>query len=119
MKLTAQAIKRLLAAPIEVRLWNGCYNTATAKVTFARHAYELIVEVTHPLLAWQCGDHSKVSLVFWQSSNGRQIEMPAELQSKIKEMQAVATMKDSEAQAISNSNQDIYRETCREMGFTA
>ena len=104
--LTTEAIKRLVSAPVEVKLWNGCYNTASVKATFARYSYELTVQVTHPLLAWQCGDKNEASLFFWQSCNGRQIEIPAELRHN-----------DSEAQAISDSNKSMYRDSCLAMGF--
>jgi hypothetical protein len=115
-KLTKEAIERLVAAPVEVKLWNGCYNTATVKANFARHVYELAVEVTHPLLTWQCGDKSDVSLTFWQSCNGSRMSIPEELQNKIAEMRVAATMQDSEAQAISDSNREAQRETWRAMG---
>ena len=115
--LTTEAIKRLVSAPVEVKLWNGCYNTASVKATFARYSYELTVQVTHPLLAWQCGDKNEASLFFWQSCNGRQIEIPAELRHKIGEMRVAATMNESEAQAISDSNKSMYRDSCLAMGF--
>lgn len=64
MKLTKQAIKRLNEAPIDVALWNGCFNIVTAKALYSGgKSFELRVEVTHPELEWQCLKHGSVFLV--------------------------------------------------------
>lgn len=116
-RLTAEAIKRLQDAPVAVRPVNGCFQVATSRVEFARHAFELKVEVTHPLLTWQCGDKKGVSLVAWKSSCGVNIEVPAELSDKLNAMKAAATMSDGEARRVDVANRESIIHTMEELGI--
>ncbi|ART57084.1 hypothetical protein CBP36_19450 (plasmid) [Acidovorax carolinensis] len=115
--ITTEAIKRLQDAPVAVRLFNGCFQVATSRVEFARHAFELTVEVTHPFLHWQCGDKKGVSLVAWKSSRGVNIEVPAELSDKLNAMKAVAMMSDGEARRLDVANRASMIHTMEELGI--
>jgi hypothetical protein len=116
--LTPQAINRLIEAPIKVSLWNGCFNRAMATAEFAKHRFELAVEVTHPLLHWQCGDKNETSLVKWKSHEGMPVEIPESLNAKIALMVAAATMTKEEAEKLSARNKASYANSMDEMGFT-
>lgn len=117
MEFTKQALKRLNEAPINIRLMNGCFNRAEAVAEFSRHRFELIVDVTHPDLHWQCGDRSEVKLYLMKGNCGHQIDMPDSLQEKVAEMQKAATMSDSEAREISIKNAELFMNSLSEMGF--
>lgn len=117
MRFTKEAINRLNEAPISIRLMNGCFNRAEAVAEFSRHRYELIVDVTHPVLHWQCGDRSEVRLYLMKGNCGHQIDMPASLQVKVAEMHRAATMSDSEAREISMRNAELLMNSLAEMGF--
>lgn len=117
MEFTKQALKRLNEAPINIRLMNGCFNRAEAVAEFSRHRFELIVDVTHPALHWQCGDRSEVKLYLMKGNCGHQIDMPDSLQEKVAEMQKAATMSDSEAREISIKNAELFMNSLSEMGF--
>lgn len=117
MKFTKEALKRLNDAPINIRLMNGCFNRAEAVAEFARHRFELIVDVTHPVLHWQCGDRNGVRLYLMKGNCGHRIDMPDSLQEKVSEMQKAATMSDSEAREISTRNAELFINSLAEMGF--
>ena len=117
MRFTKEALKRLNEAPISIRLMNGCFNRAEAVAEFSRHRFELIVDVTHPVLHWQCGDRSEVKLYLMKGNCGHPIEMPDSLHAKVVEMQKAATMSDSEAREISTRNADHLLNSLSEMGF--
>ncbi len=115
--ITKQAINRLKAAPIEVRLWNGCFNKAKVITNYSNNkSYELTVEVTHPLLEWQCGVHNEVVLTLWKGCTGHRCEIPEELNSLIEEMKSCATMQDDEALAISARNEQGFMVSMKELG---
>ena len=64
IELTKNTIKKFYNTPIEVNLWNGCFNKAEVNIKDNHKAYRLEVYVTHPLLAWQGGDRKEVKLIF-------------------------------------------------------
>lgn len=105
MELSKEAIRRLLAAEIEVSIMGGCYQRATARALFYHHTIELTVEVTHPLLVWQCGNRDAVLLVK-REKNGRCVEIPLDkaLQEKVRKMREAATMSDEHARDLSERN---------------
>lgn len=116
--LTKQAINKLKSRPIEVRLWNSCFNKATVIAKYSGNkAYELTVEVTHPALEWQCGNHNEVSLIYWKNNNGYPCEIPEELQPLIEEMKIKATMQDDFALDLSNKNKYAFTESMKELGI--
>jgi len=116
--LTKQAIKRLNSSPIEVRLWNGCFNKATAIAKYSGNKYyELTVDVTHPELQWQCGNHNEVKLLLWINNNGYPCEIPEELHILVEKMKESATMQDAEARAISTENKQLFTQSMRELGI--
>lgn len=117
MRFTKEALNRLNEAPISIRLMNGCFNRAESVAEFSRHRFELIVDVTHPALHWQCGDRREVKLYLMKGNCGHRIEMPGSLQAKITEMQKLATMSDSEAREISTRNAELFINSLAEMGF--
>ena len=117
MEFTKQALKRLNEAQISIRLMNGCFNRAEAVAEFSRHRFELIVDVTHPALHWQCGDRHEVNLYLMKGNCGQRIGMPDSLQEKVAEMQKAATMSDSEAREISLRNAELFMSSLSEMGF--
>lgn len=117
MRFTKEALNRLNEAPISIRLMNGCFNRAEAVAEFSRHRFELIVDVTHPALHWQCGDRSEVKLYLMKGNCGHRIDMPDSLQEKVAEMQKAATMSDSEAREISMRNAELFINSLTEMGF--
>lgn len=117
MKPTKQVINKFKTQPIEVRLWNGCFNRATVEVKQSRYNYILSVEVTHPHLVWQCGDKNSVELVYWKSCTGTHIEIPPELHDLIAEMKVRATMQDDEAARISAENRASFNQAMQDMGF--
>jgi len=115
--LTAEAVKRLNQALIEVKLWNGCFNIASAVAEFARYKLELLVEKTHPSLAWQCGDKHDVVLVYWKGCSGKHIAIPDELQPLVERMQIAATMKDVDAARRLRQNGKAFISDMKEMGL--
>ena len=117
MEFTRQALKRLNEAPISIRLMNGCFNRAEAVAEFSRHRFELIVDVTHPALHWQCVDRHDVKLYLMKGNCGHRIDMPDSLRAKVAEMQKAATMIDSEAREISLRNTELFMNSLAEMGF--
>ncbi|MDR7940105.1 hypothetical protein RIU82_09140 [Enterobacter soli] len=117
MEFTKQALKRLNEAPISIRLMNGCFNRAESVAEFSRHRFELIVDVTHSTLHWQCGDRNEVNLYLMKGDCGHRISMPDSLQAKVAEMQKAATMSDSEAREISMRNAELFMNGLSDMGF--
>lgn len=116
-ELTNAVIVRLNAAKIEVKLWNGCFNIASAVAEVSRHKFELSVEVTHPLLKWQCGDKAEVSLVRWKGSNGQFLAIPDELLPLIGRMRLAATMTEAAAAKLSEENKLIAQATYASLGM--
>ena len=104
MKLTKQALTRLQEAPVKVRLWNGCFNTASVVAEFSRYSVELRVETTNPLLEWQCGNRNEVALIYWKGNDGQRMEVPAELSVLVDKLRAAGTMSDEEAAKLSRRN---------------
>jgi hypothetical protein len=119
MKVTKQALARLTASPVEVRLYNGCFNVATVKATFSRYSLELRVQVTHPALQWQCGNKNAVELVYWESCEGYHLPLPQELLPLVEKLQEVATMTEEEARKLSNVNAHAFGQTMTALGLTA
>lgn len=117
-KLTKQGIGRLSDAPAVAKLMNGCYNVVTAKAVFSRYTLELKVEVTHPALVWQSGDRNKASLTYWEGYRGYPVDIPEELEEKIKVMRILGTMGDNEAAALSKENAECFLKLCDDLGFT-
>lgn len=115
--LTKEAINRLQAAPVEVRLWNGCFNIARVKADFARHSFELAVEVTHPLLQWPCGNKSNVTLMLRKANSGHPLDIPEGLLAKISEMKTAATMADIDAAKIDRKFRASVAHTMCELGM--
>lgn len=105
MELSKEAIRRLLAADIEVSIMGGCYQRATVRAVFYHHTFELTVDVTHPLLVWQCGNHDGVHLIKHEK-NGRSVEVTVvkALQDKVAQMQQAAIMSDDIARDLSERN---------------
>lgn len=116
--LTKQAINKLKSSPIEVRLWNGCFNKATAIAKYSGNkSYELTVEVTHPYLQWQCGDKNEVKITLWKGYTGTHCEIPEELEPLIEDMKTKATMQDDFALDLSNKNKYAFTEAMKELGI--
>ena len=117
MKLTKHGIKKLLESEIDVALCNGCLNVAKTKTTFSKYSLELRVEVTHPLLQWQCGDKNETQLLYWKGYNGYPLEIPDELQGLVEKMKIRATMSDEEAFSKSQQNKLEFIEAMKELGI--
>ena len=119
MKLTKQAVKRFYNSPIEVKLWNGCYNRAVVVSKFSRHRYELKVCVTHPSLQWQCGNVDEVSIVHYENATGGTVysEIPAELAELVEQLKVAATMTDEEANALSKENSQVFLKAAYDLGM--
>ena len=100
IKLTKQAIGRLLDNPIEVRTTNGNFKRAEVRASFSRYTVELRVNKSHPLLEWVSGYRNEVELTYWKSHEGFQMEIPKELEPLVDSMKQFATMSDEEAQQI-------------------
>ena len=103
-KLTKQALKRLQEAPVEVKLYNGCFNVASVKAEFSRYRVELRVEVTNPVLAWQCGNKNEVQLIYWKSCTGEHLQVPPELKGLVDNLKVAGTMSDEQARTLSMEN---------------
>lgn len=116
-KLTKQALKRLQEAPVEVRLWNGCFNTASVKAEFSRYSVELRVQVTHSALEWQCGNKNAVELIYWKGCTGEHLEIPTELGNLVEELRFAGTMSDEQAQSLSRNNALVFVEAATALGF--
>jgi hypothetical protein len=119
MKVTKQVLARLTASLVEVRLYNGCFNVATAKAEFSRYTLELRVQVTHSALQWQCGNKNAVELVYWKGCEGYQLPLPQELLPLVEKLQEAATMTEEEAQKLSNENANAFRQTMTALGLAA
>lgn len=117
--LTKQGLNRLLGSMASVKLMNGCYNVVTARAEFSKYSLELKVEVTHPLLEWQCGKKNSVTLVYWKGYSGHPIDLPGELAEKIKVMEILGRMGDEEAAALSKENAACFMKVCEELGISA
>lgn len=116
-KVSRQAVNRLLTSPVKIRLYNGCFNKATAQVEFSRYTLELRVEVTHPALQWQCGNKNAVELVYWKGCEGFQLPIPEELFSLVEKLREAATMTSEEAGRLSAENQKAFSQACAQLGF--
>lgn len=112
MSMNSRTIKNLYAQPIKVALWNGCFNKAVVRY----NQYELTVEVTHPLLVWQCGDHKDIILIKWKSSSGQLVEIPDSLNALVESMKVAATMTDEEAQNLSTKSAESFYSAMIELG---
>jgi hypothetical protein len=119
MKVTKQALARLTASPVEVRLYNRCFNKATAKAVFSRYTLELRVEVTNPALEWQCGNKNAVELVYWKGCEGFRLPLPEELLPLVARLQEAATMTSEEARKLSNENASAFAQTMTALGMGA
>lgn len=117
MTISKTTIEKIKDAEVSVSLWNRCFNRAVVRVELSKSVYELIAEVTHPFLEWQCGKKDKIELIRWKGYRGNPIEIPIELSSKIQEMILKATMKDDYAQQLSNENLKAFKEDFKEMGL--
>lgn len=113
MAMNSRTIKNLYAQPIKVTLWNGCFNKAVVQY----NQYELTVEVTHPVLVWQCGDKKDIALIKWQGCNGQFVDIPEALNDLVESMKVAATMTDEEAQKISDSNKASFYQSMVELGI--
>ena len=116
-KLTRQGLSRLLNSQANVKLVNGCYNVVTAKAELSKYSLELRVEVTHPLLEWQCGRKDGVSLTYWRGCSGHGIDIPCELGEKIKVMGALGKMGDDRAASLSKENASCFLKLCENLGL--
>ena len=116
IELTKNTIKKFYNTPIEVNLWNEYFNKAEVNIKNNRKTYRLEVYVTHPLLAWQCGDREEVNLIFngYFYSGGC---IPGELNDLIQKMKEAATMTDAEARALSEKNKKIFYKAMLELGI--
>ena len=111
-------MSKLIEAPVQVKLWNGCFNVATCKVELSNATYELKVKVTHPHLQWQCGDKNSVELCKWVGCNGHFLEIPEGLNDKVAQMKNMATMSDEEAKEISRMNKIDFLNSMKELGIS-
>ena len=103
-QLTKQAITRLNTAPVAVQVVNGCFNIVTVIAAFSRYRVELRVEVTHPALAWQCGDRNFVELIYWKGCDGEWLELPSELEVLVERLKVAGAMSDEQARNLSGEN---------------
>jgi hypothetical protein len=117
MKLTKQALARLQKAPVEVRLWNCCFNIASVVAEFSRYSVELRVETTNPLLEWQCGNKIEVALIYWKGGDGRRMEVPAELNALVEKLRSAGTMSNEEAAKLSRENAAAFTSACVALGL--
>jgi hypothetical protein len=115
-KTTRQAVVRLFSSPVEVRLFNGCFNVASVKASFSRYEVELRVEVTHPFLQWQCGNKNAVELIHWMSCEGYRMELPPELEPLVEKLREAATMTDAKARALSQGNAEAFAGAMEALG---
>lgn len=116
IELTKNTIKKFYDTPIEVNLWNGCFNKAEVNVTNNRKYYRLEVYVTHPLLHWQCGDKNEVNIICHGYVHSQE-QIPNELDDLIVKMKELATMSTAEAFALSQRNKSAFRESLEELGL--
>ena len=116
IELAKNTIKKFYDTPIEVNLWNGCFNKAEVNVTNNRRDYRLEVYVTHPLLHWQCGDKNEVNIIC-QGYVYSQEQIPNELDDLIAKMRELATMDDKDADALSQENKQIFHQSMKELGL--
>ena len=116
IKLTKNTIKKFYNTPIEVNLWNGCFNKAEVNIKNNHKTYRLEVYVTHPLLTWQCGDRKEVNLIF-DGYVHSEVCIPEELNKLIVKMREAATMTDEEAAALSQGNKALFRRSMSELGL--
>jgi hypothetical protein len=117
MKLTKQALARLQEAPVEVRLWNCCFNIASVVAEFSRYSVELRVETTNPQLEWQCGNKNEVALIYWKGCSGQQLEVPNELNALVEKLRSAGTMGNEEAAKLSRENAAAFASAFEELGF--
>jgi hypothetical protein len=99
--ITKQAIKRLNESPISTRLVNHSYKVATVKAEFSRYSLELVVERSHPKLAFSSTEN-KEYLIYWKGCSGSHIYIPTELDPLILKLEEVAIINDDEADIIRN-----------------
>ena len=111
------AIKRINDAPIDVSLWNGCFNIASSEVIVNKKMYSLRVSVTHDCLKWQCGDKNGAELIVWKGCSGEIIPIPCELKDKVDKMIAMATMDDAYAFQLSEENRRHFFWSMKQLGF--
>lgn len=114
--LTKNTIKKFYNTPIEVNMWNGCYNIAEVNITNNRKDYRLEVSVTHPSLHWQCGDKNEVRIICHGYVYPEE-QIPSELGELIDKMRELATMDDKDADALSRENKQIFHQSMKELGL--
>lgn len=117
MKLTKQAINKLLKAEPKVTLFNGCFNEVTAVAEFSKYKVELTVEVTHKVLTWQCGDRKDVRLVYWRGCSGTHMDIDPLLLDKIEDMRKIGVMLNDDARELSMRNAKAFSESFKELGL--
>lgn len=117
MSVTKTAIERLLAAPIQVKLVNGAYQVASVVAHFSRYAVELQVEVTHPSLVWQCGNHQAVILIRWEGSTGKALAIPAELDPLVEALKRAAALSDETAQRMADENRRAFQQVFQSLAI--
>jgi hypothetical protein len=119
--MSAQTVRAMLAAEIEVRTINGVYQEALATVALSgRNRYELRVQNTHPaMLEFDIeGGHQAVTLSRWESGRGYPVEIPPQLHQKIREMRCAATLSNDMVLQQRDAMVNAIRHTYDELGIT-
>lgn len=123
-----RVLKKLTEAEPKVRLINGCYNEVSVKFAHGTRGVSLEVEVTHPTLAWQCGDKKKVRFVLYntRAMNGGIVrifdedsaqEYP-ELFQIVSKMRKQGELSDAVAHKLSAENKKAFQEAMADLGIT-
>jgi len=114
--ITREAIKRLLASDLSVRLVNNSFNEVSAVAQFSGgRKYELFVYVFHKDLMWVSGNNARtVGLIEWRGGRGEHLEIPQELLELISEMKEFGKMSDEEASRLSSENATIFLQGLKE-----
>lgn len=90
--LTKQTIKKLNEAPVEVKLWNGNFNVASVKIHNNKKDYELLYELSHPLLEQYSGKRDKCEFLVWTGHSAPNASPPEELKGLVQRLKEAAIM---------------------------
>lgn len=118
--LTKKHIQKLLAAPVDVSLWNGTFNRVVVEAICNQRKFRIEVDVTHPLLLWNRSTHEQFKIKIIDNHavySDTDINLQKEIQDIIENMVNTGKMSDEMAQGLSLILKDSYQEFCKEMGI--
>lgn len=116
IKLTKQAVSKLLSQPIQVRLINGLFYESSVVAQFSRYKITLEVAVVHPSLKqFTRIDSPRVQLIYWVAHEGRHIEVPSELTPLVQKMVQMSSISEEQAGQLLIDVREAYSQMFQDL----